>query len=242
MRGSFLAKCSVLSNCSCVIDATQSRDHSYELIVKAIKRATAGAFAANAPLLQPMNEQDGAAASKLHKSPAESNTSNDALPSLEAQLRAAILETYTGSSTAFQALSKSGSITKKGWKKCLPQLLPSLGEDEKKKLRKKLRRVQNAESFAEFVDGASATTDKASSFNRAEGNTGTVGLAALPVEVPQLPATFKQREHPQQQLIAALLESGGKSSGTSVTAPRSKVSSVSPLACSCLSTHIMPGL
>ena len=49
-------------------------------------------------------------------------------------------------------------------------------------------------------------------------------LAELPGEVPVLPTSFQSRPHAHEQLVAALLNSGGSHS-TAVTAPKSRVSS-----------------
>ena len=52
----------------------------------------------------------------------------------------------------------------------------------------------------------------------------SAALAVLPAEVPVLPSSFRQRKHAQDELTAALLDSSGGGS-TTVTAPKSRVSS-----------------
>ena len=88
----------------------------------------------------------------------------------------------------------------------------------RKKLPKKVSLVQFCEMMGEVKPKSShpsaskSTTDMSSH------------LAELPGEVPVLPTSFQSRPHAHEQLVAALLNSGGSHS-TAVTAPKSRVSS-----------------
>ena len=64
------------------------------------------------------------------------------------------------------------------------------------------------------------------------------GLAKVPLECPSLPSSFRHRPHAEAQLAAALLDGDGRRS-TSLTAPKSRISSQGMgqyrLSCACVS-------
>ena len=136
-----------------------------------------------------------------------------------ALLKKALLMKYGSAKAAFDELSNSdGIVGRKELKKAIKKT--SLSEDftskEMKVLRAKLPKKATRAQFCSFLDGSSVQSE---STETAEAS----HLAPLPPEVPQLPGSFRPREHAQAQLTTALLESGRRS--TSLTAPKSRVSS-----------------
>ena len=218
---------------------TQGREHSHSLIIKAIKRAVQAAYdiKQTVPAAEAVAEASPPNADhttdpqmelmRIHKiasddaSSAHSKVAN--APSADARIKILLLEQYGSAASVFDALTgKDGNISKKILKKVCKRLLPSSSAEEIKALRKKLQKLGSVSAVAAFL-GAGG-----SSGSPTKRVTGDSHLAALPPEVPQLPASFKQRKQPHTQLIWALLklsadDDGGSS--TAVTAPKSRVSS-----------------
>jgi hypothetical protein len=123
-------------------------------------------------------------------------------------------------------MNTNGLVSKAEWKKALMRLMPELTGFEIKNLRKQLPKKLKSEGFIAFVDSAvdvvGSGTPSETGKAREKG-----GLAKLPLEVPQLPPSFKRREHAQQQLLDALLVSSVLS--TAVTAPKSRVSVINQM-------------
>ena len=136
-----------------------------------------------------------------------------------AALKKALLSVYGSPQGAFEALSNSeGIMGRKEWKKAVKKtkLSDHFSGIELKGLRSRLPKLITLSAFCGFVDGSPVQGEATEGTEASE-------LAPLPPEVPSLPSSFRQREHCQAQLSAALLESGRRS--TSLTAPKSRISS-----------------
>ena len=129
----------------------------------------------------------------------------------------ALLSKYGSSEKAFHSMNKKGVVSKKEWKKALMRLMPDVTVAQMKSLREQLPKKVQLEAFAAFVDGAGAV--KSGSVN-----TPRAGQAKLPNEVPEIPASFMQRPHAQQQLLLVLVDTASARS-TAITAPKSKIAS-----------------
>ena len=119
--------------------------------------------------------------------------------------------------TSHKSFCKHGTLGKKEWRRIIRKTLPRMPIEDAKSLRQKL--PKNA-SLAKFVQWIGEENTSVSERPTAEATV----LANLPVEVPLLPPSFKPRPHAHEQLVFALVDSSGRHS-TSVTAPRSRVSS-----------------
>ena len=122
-------------------------------------------------------------------------------------------------------MNKKGVVSKKEWKKALTRLMPGLTGFQIKSLRKQLPKNVKLEAFVAFVDGAGAVKSGSKSVgDQQSSEKSRAGLADLPNEVPEIPSSFMQRPHAQQQLLLALVDSASARS-TAVTAPKSKIAS-----------------
>jgi hypothetical protein len=134
----------------------------------------------------------------------------------------ALQSKYGTDKAAFDAFSNDDTIGKTEWKKIIKQMLPIMPQADARALRKKLPRKVNLAQFSELM-GEVKPKDEHALASKVPSHTPS-HLAKLPGEVPVLPTTFKSRPHAHEQLVAALLDSGGSRS-TAVTAPKSRVSS-----------------
>ena len=222
---------------------TQGREHSHSLIIKAIKRAVQAAYdikqtvpaaeavaeasPPNADRTHGLENDPQMELMRIHKTASDDASSAHSkvgnAPSADTRIKILLLEQHGSAASVFDALTgKDGNISKKILKKVCKRLLPSSSAEEIKALRKKLQKLGSVSAVAAFL-GAGG-----SSGSPAKRVTGDSHLAALPPEVPQLPASFKQRKQPHTQLIWALLQLSADDDGgssTAVTAPKSRVSS-----------------
>jgi hypothetical protein len=116
--------------------------------------------------------------------------------------------------------NEEGIIGKKEWRRLIKKALPTMLKAQVKALQKRLSKTANRVQFCELMGEEKAKDEKIS----ASTSHHSPHLAQLPSEVPVLPTSFKSRPHAHEQLVAALLDSGGNRS-TAVTAPKSRVSS-----------------
>ena len=137
----------------------------------------------------------------------------------------AILPKYGSSEKAFHSMNKKGVVSKKEWKKAQMRLMPELTVPQSKSLRKQLPKKVKLEASIRFVVGAEAVKSESKSVgDQQSSEKSCAGLADLPDEVPEIPSSFMQRPHAQQQLLLALVDSASARS-TAVTAPKSKIAS-----------------
>ena len=137
-----------------------------------------------------------------------------------AALKKALLSVYGSAQAAFEALSGSdGVVGRRQWKKAIKKtsLPEDFGSKDLKTLRGMLPKVTSLSAFCSFMDDAAVESESTD-------HTDASGLAPLPPEVPSLPSSFRRREHAEAQLSAALLDGDGRRS-TSLTAPKSRISS-----------------
>ena len=223
---------SFVDACLCAVISYSSahRKTCHAMIAKAIKGCKVAAKAAP--------EKAAAAPTSQKPTTKQSNTNNNkgsAIASHEAPPKSKIhalnmsdetidqhfkvlIRTNGGVETVFAAVTGNKDISRKGFKQILKTLGLDLTDAARKRLRKKIsggNAVISVKMLARFVGEESQLHTNQITRN---------DLAALPVEVPVLPTAFKSRPHAQEQLVAALLDSGGTSS-TAVTAPKSRVSS-----------------
>jgi hypothetical protein len=192
---------------------SQSREHGYTVIVEAIKRAVQAAFNRKQTALIPTPTADAQQLDRVHDE-------QDGTPQME--LMAALFSNFSSAEAAFEAFSNDeGIIGKKEWRRIVKKTLPALSHVDAKVLRKQLPKKVSLVQFFEMMGEA-----KPKSHPSASKSTSNLPshLAELPGEVPVLPTSFQSRPHAHEQLVAALLGSGGSHS-TAVTAPKSRVSS-----------------
>ena len=145
----------------------------------------------------------------------------------EARFQALLLEKYKSPKLAIAAVAKNGVMGKRMLKKLSKKLGVSLSAACKKRLK---RKGQSAEAFVALWGAPqqepSADADgKPSSSSLLEGS--VLGLAPLPYDCPSLPTSYRSRPDMERALLAALLATGtqGTARATSITAPKSRVSS-----------------
>jgi hypothetical protein len=195
-----------------IIFTTQGREHCHGLIIEAIKRAVQTIAKSAEPAPPP--EID-----RIHEVDEESGTpENAAGPDALTELKAALLSKFGSAKAAFSSFSKDGQISKREWRKVIRKMMSTLSNEDSKTLRKQLPKRVNGVQFSELLGEAKVEYTKQS-----ESPSEASGLAALPAECPRLPSSFKSRPHPQEQLVLALLASGGNHS-TSVSSPKSRIS------------------
>jgi hypothetical protein len=203
-----------------VISVTsQSREHSYSLIIEAIKRAVQAAFTRMTPKPPPV--------------PAEETVEESAQPKLDPvhepdgdpqiDLMTALYSKFGTAKAAFDTFSNGeGTIGKKEWKRVVKKTLLAISHTDANALRKKLPKKVDLAQFCELMSEVKSKDEQSNDSDSTSHPSSH--LAELPSEVPVLPTAFKSRPHAHEQLVAALLNSGGTSS-TAVTAPKSRVSS-----------------
>ena len=193
--------------------STQSREHSHSLIIAAIKRAVQSCSAA----LVAKSKLSQSNADRIHESGEDDGVKASEHP--EQEIRAALLSNFHSAKAAHSCFSRDGAIGKKEWRKIIRKTLPEASKQEAKVLSKALPKLANVAQFSAWMGEAESTP----SLEKVGSKSESPGLASLPIEVPVLPASFQSRPFSQEQLILALLDSGGNHS-TAVTAPKSRVS------------------
>jgi hypothetical protein len=196
---------------------TQGREHSDALIVEATIRAIQLAHDKPAPAPAPAPVADKAPAAPEQVSVVHT----DKTLTLLDRFKAAVISKHGSAKKAFKSISKNGLVSKKEFKKALMHLMPELTIMEGKVLRKQLPKKLKLEAFIAFVDPAA---EGAKSEPASVNDQTRAGLAELPNEVPEIPSSFMQRPHAQQQLLLALVDNNASRS-TAVTAPKSKIAS-----------------
>lgn len=193
---------------------TQSREHANTLIVEAVKRAIQKAHDQSTPH-DKAHDEAPAAAAVIHADERRKVALVDAF-------NKALLSKYGTAENPFKTLSKDGLVSKKEFKKVLVRVMPDLTLLESKGLRKQLPKKLGA--FIKFVDPAAEVVEP--ELESAKKDQTSTGLADLPIyrEVPEIPSSFLQRPHAQQQLLPALVDNH-ESRSTSITAPTSKIAS-----------------
>ena len=201
-----------------VISVTsQGREHSYTLIIEAIKRAVQAASKRKqtAPTPAPTSEaQEPHLLGRVHDE-------QDDTPQME--LMTALHSKFSTAKAAFDSFSnEEGIIGKKEWRRTIKKMLPTMPQADAKALRKKLPKKVSLVQFCEMMGEVKSKSSRPSTSKSTSDMSSH--LAELPGEVPVLPTSFQSRPHAHEQLVAALLSSGGSHS-TAVTAPKSRVSS-----------------
>jgi hypothetical protein len=196
---------------------SQGREHSYTLIIDAIKRAARASFTTKQTTPTPppveVSVEHQSKPDRVHELDDNSQT----------ELMAALHSKFGSAAVAFDSFcNDEGTIGKKEWKRLTKRMLPTISNVLAKALRKKLPKRVTKVQFLELL-GEVKPTDKQDSTNKSPTYTSSQ-LTELPSDVPVLPTSFKSRPHAHEQLVAALLDSGGNRS-TAVTAPKSRVSS-----------------
>jgi hypothetical protein len=192
-----------------VISVTsQGREHSYALIIDAIKRAVCASFTSKqmTPTPTPSSASVEATQStperrhdldsepelksddkRVHEASEEERSSNSSSPSDEQNvqaLKAALLAKFGSSNDkAWQTFSKDGAIGKKEWRKIIRKTMPTtITQAEIKTLRKALPKSVNLVEFSDWLEGDKGQKkqdkDESSSPTTDESN-----FAVLPVEV-----------------------------------------------------------
>ena len=155
------------------LDSTQSREHSYALIIQAIQRAVEESAAAPITITQLVPETNANDSStRIHEA------SNKDFAAVAAQFKAAMLEKYGSLAAAFASFSKDGGVNVKKLKKATKKLLPSLPQEHAKKLRKKLNQVDSLSAFTALFGGTEDNPTKQTV------TTTSMDLAVLPADVP----------------------------------------------------------
>jgi hypothetical protein len=190
---------------------SQGREHSYALIIKAIKRAIRASFASKqtTPILspasveatqstpEPQSKADDERVHDLDSEPEskaddkrvhdeteeERSGNNNSSGSNNVQtLKAALLANFGSSNDqAWQTFSKDGAIGKKEWRRIIRKMMPTMSQEETKRLRKALPKSVNLVDFSDWLrgdKGQKKAEDESSSPTTDESN-----LADLPVEV-----------------------------------------------------------
>jgi hypothetical protein len=196
--------------------STQSREHSHLLVVEAIERAVQSPFRQKQIL--PVPEAPQPELDRVHELGDELDDDD-----IQTELMIALQSKIGTAAAAFDSFSnEEGSISKKEWRRMIKKMLPRMSKARAKALKKKLPKTVNLVQFCELMGEANPTGEKTSTDKRTSHRLSH--LARLPSDVPVLPTSFKSRPHAHEQLVAALLDSGGNRS-TAVTAPKSRVSS-----------------
>jgi hypothetical protein len=143
----------------------------------------------------------------------------------QTELMNALHSKYGTAAAAFASFSnEEATICKKEWRRMIKESLPALPKTVTKALKKKLPKKVSLEQFCELMGEAIPKSEHTRASESTSHTTSSSHLAQLPSDVPALPTSFKSRPHAHEQLVAALLSSGGNHS-TAVTAPKSRVSS-----------------
>ena len=112
-------------------------------------------------------------------------------------------------------------LSRKGFKALVSSLGMDISDQGRKQLRKGLSgsKVISLRAFERFIGASAADATPA------VREDSSLQLAKLPVEVPALPPSFRSRPFAQQQLTEALLDNRSGKHSTSLTAPKSRISS-----------------
>jgi hypothetical protein len=207
--------------------STVHREHANTLVVEATRRAIRLAHGQSTPIVAPVSAPDEAPAPVAGKALA----AVEAAPGVHADkkvasvdvFKRALLSKHGSAEKAFKSVSKNGLVSKTEWKRALLRLMPELTGFEMKSVRKQLPKNLKSEAFIAFVGRAVDVVGSEAPGSEAPSVTGQA-LADLPSEVPEIPSSFMQRPHAQQQLLLALVD-GNSSRSAAVTAPKSKVAS-----------------
>jgi hypothetical protein len=192
--------------------STQGREHSHGLIVEAIARAVQSTFRQKQIVPEAKAPQSEGTTDCVHEPDDDSQT----------ELMAALHSKFGTAKAAFDLFSNADRISKKGWRRMIKKMLPTMSKAEVKKLKKKLPETVSLAQFTKLMGEVKPKDEQAAASKSTPHESSH--LAELPGDVPVLPTSFKSRPHAQEQLVAALLDSGGNRS-TAVTAPKSRVSS-----------------
>ena len=209
--------------------STQGRESSsYPRIIEAITRAVHAAFKHEQPkAATEVQASQPPKADRIHETEDNENAANADISQTEstADLMVALHSKFDTAKDAFELFSnEEGTIGKKEWRHIVKKMLPAMSKADAKALRKQLPKKVSFTQFCELMDKAQPNAED----KQKPANESTLPLSShlahLPGEVPVLPTSFKSRPHAHEQLVAALLDSGGNRS-TAVTAPKSRVSS-----------------
>jgi hypothetical protein len=201
--------------------STQSREHSHILIVEAIERAVQPAFRPKqiVPVVEPKQIVPVVEAPQSEPDERVHELDDDS----QTELMAALRSKFGTAKAAFDSFSNAqGTIGKKELRRMIKKMLPTLSKIEAKSLKKMLPETVSLAQFSKLMDQVKPKDEQTSASESAPHPSSH--LAHLPGDVPVLPTAFKSRPHAHEQLVAALLDSGGHRS-TAVTAPKSRVSS-----------------
>jgi hypothetical protein len=180
---------------------SQGREHSYTLIIDAIKRAIRASFKSQQttpiPSLAPqstperIHDLDSEPESKtddkrVHEATEEEKGAKSSSPSDEQNvqaLKAALLAKFgSPNDKVWQAFSKDGAIGKKEWRKVIRKTMPTITQAEIKTLRKVLPKSVNLVEFSDWLGGDKGQKKKAKT-ESISPTTDESHLADLPVEV-----------------------------------------------------------
>jgi hypothetical protein len=202
-----------------VISVTsQAREHSYTLIIEAIKRAPVQA----APKRKPTALTPAFTSEAQEPQLGRVHDEQDDTPQME--LMTALHSKFSSPKVAFCSFSnEEGIIGKKEWRRMIKKMLPTMSQTDVKVLRKKLPKKVSLVQFCEMMGEVKSNSSHPPAKRKSTSDMSS-HLAELPGEVPVLPTSFQSRPHAHEQLVVALLGSGGSHS-TAVTAPKSRVSS-----------------
>ena len=163
-----------------------------------------------------------------------------------------VIKRFDTAENAFDTFkTQSNTLGRKSFKKLIASLGMQIGDDQRKQLRKQIAETKSItlDEFAAFVNKGGVGTQAVTAPSELPSS-----IAELPSEVPEskricayfcclcvsieaaialllsVPPTFKERKHAAEQLLLALVDATGGGS-TSVTAPRSRVSSQGSKSC-----------
>ena len=196
----------------CISYSMQGRGVAHDLIIAAITRAIHHCQDTH----KTPRINDGA---EIHKAPTMKAGDQEHEEDLVLLFHNAMVLQYGSATKAWGAFGEDGVLGKKGSRKMIKKLLPSLQKSKAKLLRKKLPKNLDLVGFCRFMGESDHLGDGPSTVVAVD----STRLARLPTEVPKLPPAFRARPHAHEQLVSALMDSSSHS--TSVTAPKSRVSS-----------------
>jgi hypothetical protein len=214
--------------------STQSREHSHSLIIEAIERAVQSASRQNqiVAVVETPQSKPGSAhdlVDDVQTDPmvakaqqAKTGRVHELDDGLQTELMTSLRSKFGISKAAFDSFSNEGAIGKKDWRRMIKKMLPTISKADARAMSKQLPKAVNLAQFSELMDEGKRKDEQASASEISSHSSSH--LARLPGDVPVLPTALKSRPHAHEQLVAALLDSGGNSS-TAVTAPKSRVSS-----------------
>lgn len=203
--------------------STQSREHSHALIVEAIQWAVQSASRQKRTVAVAVEEAEEEAEAVAPESNLDRVHDDD--DDYQTELMNALYSKYGTAAAAFASFSnEEATVCKKEWRRMIKESLPALPKTVTKALKKKLPKKVSLVQFCELMGVAIPKSEHTRASESASHTLPSSHLAQLPGDVPALPTSFKSRPHAHEQLVAALLSSGGNHS-TAVTAPKNRVSS-----------------